>query len=720
MRPQPLHHLFASTSLRTLALAAALTVGHAPGLSAQQAGSSDAAAEAGTTPATDDAVQLSPIMVEGKGGADAYTATVFTGGEIEDLGLDTVEQVLRMTPGVNINSAGGTNLSTIYIRGVGSMYPMNLGDSAVPMIMDGAPAGPSYLSLGTLDVQSVEILKGPQGTTFGPSALAGAIDITTRLPTRTLEGYGRAEYGQQGQALLEAAVGGPLTDTLSGRLAVRYTQSDHWVENSADGGEPLSTPSDVAFRGQLLWDAGTGTSARLVVEHETVSALPTLFVLMPYQNPASVDLTPGLYDDDSKTFDRYVLQIDHDLDIGRISSISSYMNTSGSAILAYDGNITTAQYGAPSEYWVKDEMQQSVFTQEVKLSAPTDATLDWVTGAFFQHAVASYDSPLTIYGANSPTLRDYTTDTYALYGDVTYGLTDSLKLTLGLRQNWTVASYDGTFWNSGFALYDSRSMDETATTGRAVLTYAVARTTELHAKYARGYAPGGFNVYTAQVADGEPFAGAINDMIELGFSTATEDGRFALTGAAYVNWVSDNHLLSYDSMTYVASAVNVDTRSQGFELQGRWRPGHGFELAVGVSYVDATITGDVYGVADGDILSGNAVPDVSPWSALVMASYETPLPAFLGLTSPVLKSVVSYNYVGSRPANPQNNLYLDSYQKLDVHLGVAQGQTEVYVRADNLLNDTYDLYGYYVPSASIAYGGMARGRTFVAGITHRF
>lgn len=720
MRPQPIRPLLAGTSLRTLALATALIAADAPGLRAQQAGGTAGQGKPDPQAATGTEFQLAPILVEGQGFAAVdTTTTVFTGTQIEDLGLNTVEQILRMTPGVNVNSAGGTNLSTIYVRGVGSMYPMNLNDSAVPMIMDGAPVNGRYMSLGTLDVERAEVLKGPQGTTFGPSGLAGAIDITTRQPTRILEGYGRAEYGQQGQALLEAAVGGPLTEALSGRLAVRYTQSDHWVTNSADGG-PLSTPSDLAFRGQLLWDAGTGTTARLVVEYEDLSALPTLFVLMPYPNPPRVNLTPGIYDTDGTSLARYVLQVDHDFDVGRLTSISSYMNTSGSLTLAYDSTIMGAQYGTPSEYWVRDQRREGTFTQDLRLSSPAQSALEWVAGAFFQHADASYDTPLNSYGASSPRSRDFTTDTYALYGDVTYPLNSALKLTLGLRQNWTVSSYDATFWNSGFGTFDSRALSETATTGRAMLTYAVTPNTDLHAKYARGYAPGGFNIYTAQVADGAPYEAAINDMIEVGFSSATQDGRFALNGAAYVNWVSNNHLLSYDSATYVASAVNVDTRSQGFELQGRWRPGNGFELAVGLSYVDATITGNVFGVGDGDILSGSAVPDVSPWSVLVMASYETRLPAFLWLSQPMFKSMVSYNYTGARPANPQNSLELASYQKLDVHMGIAQDKTEVYVRADNLLDDTYDLYGYYAPASGIAYGAMARGRTFVAGITHRF
>lgn len=706
--------LLSSASLNALAIAATCLT--APSLAHAQAASVQP--QPSQTTGAGSEIALGTLLVEGRPLPD-YTAMVYSGTELETLGLNTVEQVLRMTPGVNVNSSGGTNLSTIYVRGVGSMYPMNLNDGAVPMSIDGAPVSARHMSLGTLDVEWMDILKGPQGTTSGVSGLGGVIDITTRRPTRVLEGYGRVEYGEQGQSLLEAAIGGPMGDAVSGRLAVRFQQSDHWVTNQADG-TPISNPDDLAFRAHLLWDAGKGTSALATIEHETVNGLPNLLILRPYGNPPSVNLTPGLYDGVTKSFDRYALQINHDLDVGRLTSISSYVNTSNTEVAAYDTNIMNAQYGSPSQYWSQDQSTESVFTQDLRLASLPNSPIDWVAGMFFQHSDGSYNTPFNAYGANTPSFRNFTTDTYAIYGDVTIPLSNALKLTLGLRQNWNTTSYDGTFLNWGSLSGDNRSLSETATTGRAMLTYALNGNTDLRAKYARGYTPGGFNIYATQVADGEPFEGAINDMIELGFTTQSEDRRFALSGAAYVNWVSNNHLLSYDSATFVVNAVNADTRSQGFELQGKWRPFTGFELAVGVSYVDATITSNVFGAGGGDILAGNSVPDVSPWSALLQASYETPLPAFLWLSNPMLKSLVSYSYVGARPADPQNNFDLASYQKLDVHVGIAQGKTEVYLRADNLLDDMYELYGYYNAAAGISYGGVARGRTFIAGLSHRF
>ena len=136
-----------------------------------------------------------------------YSVDVVDGITLEERRLLNVEQVLRATPGVNVNSSGGANVSTIYIRGVGALYPMSMDDSSVALNVDGSPLSTRQIAIGTLDTDQIEILKGPQGTLFGGMGEAGAINLTTRRPTREWEGYARAEVGQDRQFLTEAAVG---------------------------------------------------------------------------------------------------------------------------------------------------------------------------------------------------------------------------------------------------------------------------------------------------------------------------------------------------------------------------------------------------------------------------------------------------------------------------------------------------------------------------------
>lgn len=671
---------------------------------------------------------LQPIVVRDEAGnkdenaadvAGKQAAISLDARQVESRRLLSFEDVLRSTPGVSVNSSGGTNVSTIYVRGVGSLYPMSLDDSPVGVAIDGNPVSARNMSLATLDVDNIDILKGPQSTRYAGLNAAGLVDVTTRQPTRETEGYIRAEYGQERQRLLEGAIGGPISEDLSGRFALRYSGSDHWVTNLQNG-EPLTEPHDLAYRGSLLWDIDDRTSALFSLEKREMKGLPNLLVLRPYGDEPGLDITPGTYDDVKKSVDRYAVRVQHDFNTTRLTSRTAFTKSASTDVAAYDGNLNQAMYGYPSEYWIVDEARERVFNQSVELSSLPDDPISWLLGAAVERGDRSYDTPRNAYGSAEPKYRQFDTTRYGIFGEITYPVQEDLKLTAGLRQSWQRTSYDGEYHSGGSISSDSRGLSESFTTGRLGITYSITPQTDLHATLSRGYTPGGFNIYATQPADSEPYRGATTDMFEIGFRSELDGGRFAVSGSAYVNRVKDNHLLSYDSMTYVVSALNADTRSMGAELQGTWRSDHGLEVTAGLSYVDAEIRSNVYGVGDGDVLAGNNVPDVSPWSASLAVSHRQELSGFLGLSEPVLTTGLSYRYVGERPADPQNHFDLKAYHKLDLRVGLSQGATEFYVRADNVLDQKYDLYGYYAPASDVSYGGMARGRTFLAGLTHRF
>ncbi|UUE98169.1 TonB-dependent receptor plug domain-containing protein [Xanthomonas hortorum pv. pelargonii] len=142
------------------------------------------------------------------------------GSELETRRQLTLEEALRATPGVNVWSDSSPHSANVLIRGTGSINPVSTDDGAVALSIDGVPLSMRSMSLGTLDIERVEILKGPQGTLFGSNSRAGAINVITNKPTRDLQAYVRGEIGQQGQHLEEAVLSGPLSESLSGRFAI--------------------------------------------------------------------------------------------------------------------------------------------------------------------------------------------------------------------------------------------------------------------------------------------------------------------------------------------------------------------------------------------------------------------------------------------------------------------------------------------------------------------
>ncbi|MCR4537999.1 TonB-dependent receptor [Pseudomonas sp. 18.1.10] len=643
--------------------------------------------------------------------------SVVSGEQLRVQRLDTLESALRNTSGVSVNSSGGPNDFNVLIRGVGSLYQMSMDDSSVAFNIDGVPVSSRSLGFETLDVERIEVLKGPQGTLSGAIGQAGAVNITTRQPTRELQGYVRGEVGQQGQFLSEGAIGGPISDQLSGRLAVRSAGYDSWIDNDQNN-HPLTKPRNEAFRGSLLWDVSDDTHVLFSAERQKTKRATNSLVLRPYGGDPSLDLSPGLFDDNDKTTERYAIKLDHDFANSRLTSTTATSTADFEGLIAYDSKLMGALYGTPSEFWVVDKSFERSWSQDVHLSALPDANVFWVTGLAATRNERSYDTPRNTYGTSGAKFRDFTTTTYAGYGEATFPLTERLKLTTGYRHSWDRKTYDGQYFAGSDAVNDSRRLTDHYGTGRAALSYAISPQTNVYVQLARGYKSGGFNDYASQVSDSAPYKAAVSKTAELGFKSETADRRGSLNGALFFTRVHDDHLLGYDAATFATNAFNADTRTRGAELEGSWHFDHGLTLAASATYLDAKITSAVLGIQAGDVNAGNRTPDVPRWSGNVNASWKHPLGSVASLGDTTLNTSLNYHLVGERAADPQNHFNLDNYEKLDLRAGLESRFGEVYAFADNLLNQTYDTYGFY--SDPVAYGAPAQRRTLGVGYTYQF
>jgi len=671
-------------------------------------------------------VELSAITVSARGVGTQeqpkdlpFGITVLSGEEIEARGLISVEDALRATSGVNINSSGGANVSTIYIRGIGALYPMSMDDTSVVVNIDGSPVSSRHTSLGNLDIDQIEVLKGPQGTIFGGLGEAGAVNITTRKPTQEFEGYIRGEYGQDEHYSVQSAVGGPITSTLSGRLAVLQSGYEYPITNTQTD-RPVSKPSTLAYRGSLLWDVSDRTSVLLTAERQRLRHMGENIVLRPYGGRPAMDVTPGIYDDSRKTVERYAMELDYRLASSHITSITSYVDAYNISPVVYDRRVNKAISGYASEYWQIQESRERVVTEDLRWSSLPQADVFWVLGLSMLHSDRSYDHPENTYGSDPAQFRDFTTRRYGVYGEVTYPLREDLKLTAGLRHTWDRKTYDATYRALGLETYEDRRLNDDFTTGRLALSYALTPAANVYASVARGYNPGGFNDYGRQVGDGAPYRAARTNSFELGFKSAAVDQPYTFNAAIFVTRVKDNHLLSFDPSTFASAAVNADIRSRGVEMDASWRFRNDLTVSAALNYIDADIQTSLYGIGGGDVQAGNRVPDIARWSGTVALDYRHALPTFMGLSSPRLNANISYQYVGKRAADPQNSFDLGDYHKIDARIGIANKNTEIYVWGRNLLNKYYDLYGYLAAGPSTTYGAPSFGRTMGVGVNVYF
>ncbi len=668
-----------------------------------------------------------------------FSVDVLDGQALDERGLYSLEDALRTVPGVEINSYGDTVNTNVRIRGMGALQKVSGEDSSVTLSLDGLPMSVGDITTSTFDVERVEVLKGPQGTLFGSNSEAGAINIITRKPTRHLEGYARGEIGQQGQRMLEGAVGGPLSETLSARLAVRGARSDHWVRDETSG-SPISRPRDGAVRGMLLWQPTAATRLTLSAQYESLRQHPSVQVLRPYGSRPVMDAPPWI-DGDRRKANRLSAVLEHDLDFAMLTALTGYTRSKtfmpGSP---YEGTLYRQLIGlAPTGGYFAVVQEERGFSQELRLSSRPGDAVFWVAGLHLRNGQRRADSPggTDAFYPESPYNADISrtieTRSRALFGEVTWPVAERLKLTGGLRHTWERKRYDA-FWHAGAGnpspwreAEDHDRLRDHYTTGRVALNWAATAQTNLYGVIAQGRKSGGYNDSGTNIAyamPDPPYAPARVLSLELGVRHESTDGRLGLTGAVFANRGRRDHVMVFDTITFSTRAENMDTRSRGLELSGFWKPGAGLTVSGGLAYTRATITGIPEGSQAGAAV-GNRVPDSPRWSGSLAIAHVRSVPGLFGLASPTLRTQLSARFVGSRAADPQNNFLLSRYHHLDLRVGVSSHSTEFYLWARNLTNQRYDHYGYYYaplyeggPDATI--GMPARGRTLGIGMAYYF
>lgn len=646
-----------------------------------------------------------------------FTVNVTREVELEQLRHGNLEDVLRGTPGVEVNSWGGADSANVRIRGVGSLYQSGADDNSVIVNLDGVPTSVANVGLGTLDIEQVEVLKGPQGTLFGRNSAAGAINLRSHQPVPgVLEGSVRAEIGSEHQHLAEGVLNLPLGETVTTRLALRHNARDYWYDNQATG-KPVSKPSDLAGRASLLWQPQAATRVLLRASRHRARAYQSAMLIRPYADRPWQELDADTsIDGNRQTVDQHALEVQHDLDRMRLTSVTTHERIRRDDRNLTGREITRVWLGTDAINAQTKEDRSKGWSQDLRLSNLPGKRQFWVAG------INVYRSDWNADQANVGTRQEHALshDSDALYGEATWPLADTpLKLTTGLRHTRERKGYDGRYSSPG-ATPDARNIEDSYTTGRLGLGWALSAQTNLYATLAHGHKSAGFNEFATSSNDSAPYrAGKVN-ALELGVKHESADGRLRLEGAVFDNRVKDDHLLAWDPATYASWMVNVDTRSRGVELNARWRADHGLTLSGGLVWLDGSIRSHaVTNTPAGDVNAGNRLPDVPRLSALLSVQWQRSLPSFAGLDTPVLDAMLSVRHVGRRPNDPQNNFDLDSYRKVDLHLGINRGNTEVYLWGNNLLDARYELYGYYM-NPTLQVGMPAPGRSIGVGVSHHF
>jgi len=381
---------------------------------------------------------------------------------IETTAASTLGDLDSFIPGLEVGDDQPTQ-ARFRLRGL-STDDIGIGtDPTVGVYVDGVYAGRGGGTvLPFLDVERIEVLKGPQGTLFGRNTAAGAISIVTRRPSQEVEGRIRVRAGNHDVRHVDGTFNAPLNDRMALRINALHDETGGWLRDGATG-ERLDDGRNDALRLAFGWDIGDNTRLLWSWDHETLDqrSRPSIGIVdldpetglpafpadpahyrNPFDMPAFTDVAGN---DETRDFDGTTLQIEHDFPWGRLTSTTAWRHYE--TMNRAEEDATNRQYLYIDTNNVEDN---TTWYQELKFSGNTD-TIDWVAGASWFRERARQSS---IVGLNSSSV-----DTAAMYAlgvplfSVLQSVADVYEVPVQLLGNPWTESYDNTLRSTAYAAF---------------------------------------------------------------------------------------------------------------------------------------------------------------------------------------------------------------------------------------------------------------------------
>lgn len=570
------------------------------------------------TPESRDSSNIAEILVTATRRKTTLEQTPIS---ISFIGQETIDQhrivglsdVAELTPGL-VFTPLSRQQSYPSIRGTTRGGSAAGSDSGVSVFIDDVPTtGVGDDDIDLFDLQSIQVLRGPQGTLFGRNTTGGAILLQTLPPSMEYDEKAQLTYGRFNLAELRAFITGPLVDnTLAGKVVVEARRQDGYVHDPYLARQLLSTQLG-GVRGQLLWNPNKDVRVLFGADYNVdrspykVAQLygnfqPSLFPRLGY-SPEEAD--QGVPSSGNARTGGAFARVDYSVPIGTLTSISGYRSVNDLAIFS-----STAD--PPDELIQNAVEKDNQFTEEIRFTSSTAGKFNWLAGTFLlagsrtnygdynvsivPGTVVSFAPPYKALNYSSIAHQHIYDHSYSAFGEASYAFTPVWALTLGGRYTWERKTghteLTDTSGLSAPLISGDYGHTWTAFTPKVSLKYTPSHVFLGYLTVEDGFKSGGYDVSGITVAGLQtPFKPERVRSFEAGFKLSLLSDRLIVNADGYRADYKDLQLQVFDQVLLQSITQNAGiARIPGTEVEVFAKPMPWLDLNLGYSYTGAYYT----------------------------------------------------------------------------------------------------------------------------------
>lgn len=585
-----------------------------------------------------EAADLSEIVVTAQKRSEKLqdvpvAVSVVSGEMIAAKGAVNLEGAQYLVPSLNFRKSGTTINQSLFLRGVGTSTFSIAGEPSISTVVDGvvySRAGEAFSDL--VDIDRLEVLRGPQGTLFGKNTSAGVINIVTKRPGDTRGGFVEGGYFSNGNEYrLRGAVDLPLADNVKSRVTAFYGRYDGNIHNLFNS-KRVNGYEHYGVRGIVVADPTPDLQLTVIADYrksdddccaELIGTLPTNLAAGALPTPRgdkTREVNQNLVTSTIEKSGGLSLQADWSRGDYTFTYVGSYREYDNTEIR--DGDFLPRAYVGFAQLHDRGPQTSNTLTQEVRVASPANQFFTYVAGAYYSRAhteraftrddivctvtpAPTVLTPCTAPGAviTTPTgTADFgsTFKNFAVFGQGTVKVSERFRLIAGLRYtadklavfHSRSTALAGPGIQPSFGPFASNTSNDNWS-GKAGAQFDIAPESTLYATYSRGYKGPAYNVFFNLTATGtniiEPETA---DSYEVGLKNTLFDNRLILNLAAYYakyhNFQANNpDTVAGVLVTRFTNAGTISTR--GGELDLIFRPMADMNISGGLAYTDAKV-----------------------------------------------------------------------------------------------------------------------------------